>query len=596
MEVDRIDLLCMGCFALREQDQTACPVCGYDESAQEEPLYQLAPRSVLAGKYLVGRVLGEGGFGITYIGYDLNLELRVAIKEFYPAGFVARSTATSSTVTSLGSDKENIFARGKERFVEEAKRLAKFRELPGIVRVYDFFPANNTAYIVMGYVEGVTLKNYLAQAGGRLPADMLIELMAPMLSSLSEVHKSGIIHRDISPDNMMLTHEGTLVLLDFGAAREFVDMNRSLSVLLKPGFAPSEQYSTRGIQGPWTDVYALAATVYKVVTGVTPDEAMERVMGDTLQPPSVLGVALPAQQEAAILKGLAVSAKDRFQTVAEFYAALVGNEAVLNQSLGLRGAAAAQHAPKASPRYAPRPAVPVPETAQAAYTPEAAPMYSPITTMPQTAPPLYTADSPAAKVSGYRIATGLITILAAMGYAFFAVAMAMGFVYAIIPWMTPFSCAATSAAMAVCFAAFLNRTRQNLLMGISALTLTVARLSVGVIVWIDIYTYGLYDYVPYALLISRLITELILSVLFLVISLRFFGKTRAGIKFIPIIALGIRFTYVALFEVGYSIGSIAVLLYVLFYVLIVDLYILPLALFLMSSKMRQPETSGTKTR
>nr|AGS53140.1 serine/threonine protein kinase [uncultured bacterium contig00040] len=323
MDTSKLDQICMGCFAERPPGATVCPACGYSEASREDSPYQLQPRTVLAGKYLIGRILGEGGFGITYMGLDTNLDMKVAVKEYYPAGFVSRTSTASCTVTTFGGEKGEMFAKGRDRFVDEAKRLAKFRTLPGIVMVYDFFPANGTAYIVMEYVEGMTLKAYLAQLGGRMPADMVFNLMTPVFTSLAEVHKTGLIHRDISPDNIMLTHEGTLKLLDFGAAREFDDANRSLSVMLKPGYAPSEQYSTRGVQGPWTDVYALSATIYKMLTGATPDESMERIIQDRLAPPSAYGVMLPPHQEAALMRGLAVSVHNRFQTVGELYAALV---------------------------------------------------------------------------------------------------------------------------------------------------------------------------------------------------------------------------------------------------------------------------------
>ena len=191
--------------------------------------------------------------------------------------------------------------------------------------VNDFFIENATAYIVMEYIDGQTLKSYLAQMGGRLSAAQVFDMMRPVMTSLAEVHKSGMIHRDISPDNIMISREGYVKLLDFGAAREFADSgSKSLSIMLKPGFAPEEQYRSKGKQGPWTDVYALSATMYKCITGVTPDESLERTQQDTLKPPSQMGISLPIGQEAALMKGLAVFQRDRFQTVMELYDALYG--------------------------------------------------------------------------------------------------------------------------------------------------------------------------------------------------------------------------------------------------------------------------------
>ena len=322
MNDQKVDLLCTGCFAQLEASGGACPACGHSEAAQAVSPHQLRPRTILNGKYLLGKVLGEGGFGITYIGWDLNLDIKVAIKEYYPNGFVTRDGTT--TVFPYSGDKAEMFAAGRDRFVREAKNLAKFYALPGIVSVKDYFQENGTAYIVMEFVEGRTLKSMLAESGGKLPVGEVLEYMKPIIKSLHEVHTAGIIHRDISPDNMIITKEGNSKLIDFGAARGVSDGQQSLSVLLKPGFAPEEQYRTRGVQGAWSDVYALCATIYRAVTGVTPDEALERTQQDTLEIPGNMGVSLPGSQEAALMKGLAVFQRDRFQSVMELYDALYG--------------------------------------------------------------------------------------------------------------------------------------------------------------------------------------------------------------------------------------------------------------------------------
>ena len=310
-----IDGLCMNCLQ-QKKAQGACLHCGFDETTYAASPHHLPLRTILAGKYLVGRVLGEGGFGITYLGWDLNLDLKIAIKEYYPTGFVTRENTTTNTVTPYMGEKAQFFTKGRTRFVDEAKSLAKFYALPGIVSVKDFFLENGTAYIVMEFVEGETLKQLLSHSGGKLPADQVIEMMKPLMRSLSEIHKAGIIHRDISPDNIMVTKEGNVKLLDFGAARDFSDSgNRSLSVMLKPGYAPEEQYRSRGVQGPWTDVYALCATMYKAISGVTPMESIERVQNNEVKPPTELGVGIPPQQEVALMKGMAVLQKDRYQSI-----------------------------------------------------------------------------------------------------------------------------------------------------------------------------------------------------------------------------------------------------------------------------------------
>ncbi len=286
------------------------------------PPHQLPCRTILNGKYMVQRVLGEGGFGITYEGWDLNLELKVAIKEYFPSGFVTRGN--TDVIAHTGSSGE-YYEKGKQKFLSEAKILARFYFLPGIVGVKDFFLENNTAYIVMEFLDGMTLKEYTEQAGGRLEAGQVLELMRPVMDSLAQVHRSGLIHRDISPENIMLTKEGQVKLLDFGAARDISpEGERSLSVLLKPGYAPEEQYRTHGEQGPWTDVYALCATMYRCMTGESPQEPLERARHDGLRPPSMLGAGLTPRQDMAVMKGLSLYSENRYRSIEELEAALYG--------------------------------------------------------------------------------------------------------------------------------------------------------------------------------------------------------------------------------------------------------------------------------
>ncbi len=317
-----IEHLCMGCMREKDNDDP-CPYCGLQEQSYLVAPHHLPLRSILNGKYLAGKVLGEGGFGITYLGWDLNLDLKIAIKEYYPTGFVTRENTVTATVTPYTGEKTEFFTEGRDKFVNEAKSLAKFYTLPGIVSVKDFFLENGTAYIVMEFVEGETLKQRLLQSGGKLPAAQVLEMMKPLMRSLEEIHKAGIIHRDISPDNLMITKEGNVKLLDFGAARDFEDSgNKSLSVMLKPGYAPEEQYRSRGKQGPWTDVYALCATIYRAIAGVTPDESIERMQNDQVKTPFQLGISIASHEETALFKGMAVMQKDRYQNIAELYKAL----------------------------------------------------------------------------------------------------------------------------------------------------------------------------------------------------------------------------------------------------------------------------------
>ena len=317
--------LCPHCMReIQKNGKGTCPYCGFDDTYAPELTHQLRPFTVLNGKYLVGSVLGEGGFGITYIGYDLNLELRIAIKEFYPNGFCRRESSVTNTLSSYGGSQGESFEKWRSRFVKEAKSLAKCTNLSGIVGVKDFFEENNTAYIVMEYLEGQTLKEYLNRQGGKLPVGRALQALEPVMVSMSQVHRAGIIHRDISPDNIMITTDGMMKLLDFGAAVDLMkEEERSLSIMLKPGYAPEEQYRTKGKLGPWSDVYALAATIYKCITGITPPEAMERMREDHLAAPGSLGINMPPSVEAALLKGMSVYADNRYQTMDEFHHALM---------------------------------------------------------------------------------------------------------------------------------------------------------------------------------------------------------------------------------------------------------------------------------
>ena len=290
----------------------------------EENLHCLRKGTRLIGHYTIEGVLGQGGFGITYLGIDELHEKKVAIKEFFPQGIVTRNIEYQDTVTVTFVGEKDNYEKGKERFLKEARTMAKFSKDEGIVKALDFFEINNTAYIVMEYLEGITLKQYLRENQRIAPED-LIELLVPLIESLDEIHSQGMIHRDISPDNIMVLPDGRIKLMDFGAARDYTEFGeKSLSIVLKPGYAPPEQYQTHGIQGPWTDIYALCATMYKCITGENPPDAIERVMDDSLKKISEFGIVIPPQEEAAIIKGMSVSAKDRYQNIKDFCEDLYG--------------------------------------------------------------------------------------------------------------------------------------------------------------------------------------------------------------------------------------------------------------------------------
>ncbi len=316
---------CLFCMRPIEEGSEQCPHCGKRQE-YNAPEYHLAPGTVIGGKFMIGAALGEGGFGITYVGVDVNLQIRVAVKEYFPNGYANRSSVASTSVSISSSlERQEIYNKGKIRFLDEARTLAKFTDELGVVQVRDFFEANNTAYIVMEFLDGITLKDYVKKNGLLNPAQA-VELLAPVMQSLKKVHTENLIHRDISPDNIMVLKD-RVKLLDFGAARSVsAEANKSLSVVLKPGYAPEEQYRTKGNQGPWTDVYAMSATIYKVITGVTPDDSTERLHRDEIKAPSAMGIAIAPAVERALLKGLAVFQENRYQDMEQLLNGLRGKD------------------------------------------------------------------------------------------------------------------------------------------------------------------------------------------------------------------------------------------------------------------------------
>ena len=319
--------LCYNCFQEKPDAAGPCPHCGFD-LAENERKYPVALRAgtVLNGRYIVGRVLGQGGFGITYLAWDTKLEARVAVKEFMPNEIATRvGTTVSVAVESRTED----FTYGAERFQEEARTLAKFMGQPNIAGVTDYFDENDTSYFVMDYIEGISFKTYIANHGGRVSVDDALNVMIPVLRALTAVHAEGFIHRDVTPDNIYITKDGQVKLLDFGSARYSIgDKSKSLDVILKVGYAPKEQYIRRSRQGPFTDVYSCAACFYAAITGYLPPESLERLEHDELVPVSQYGIEIPEYLDKAILKGLAVQPEDRFQSAAEFLEAIESQRVV----------------------------------------------------------------------------------------------------------------------------------------------------------------------------------------------------------------------------------------------------------------------------
>ena len=309
--------LCPGCFADRG-DRSVCPNCGFKEANVQSSL-ALSAHTLLHDQYLVGKVLGKpGGFGITYFGWDTKLETTLAIKEYLPREFASRGK-DGTTVTPHSDEDSKTFEYGLKQFLQEARNLAKF-DHPNLVRVRHFFEENETAYLVMDYLEGCNLFEHARQKGGKLSEEEAIAIMLQVLDGLQHVHKSNLLHRDIKPQNIYMTKEGRAILLDFGAARTAMGgLTRSMSVVLTPGFAPYEQYHRRGLQGPWTDIYACAATLYYLITGEALPEATEGVH----EKRSPLLLAHKTSQitlglHSVLESALAVEPEARPQSVAEF--------------------------------------------------------------------------------------------------------------------------------------------------------------------------------------------------------------------------------------------------------------------------------------
>ena len=331
--------ICFGCFEQYDDSFNICPHCGYAEGTEPELATYMRPGAILNERYVIGRALGHGGFSVTYLAWDALLLHKVAIKEYLPSEYATRRPGESRLTIFSGKEGE-YFQFGKEKFLDEAKRLSAFQNEDGIVHVYDCFSANETAYLVMEYLDGITLSEYLKKETavspqGRIAPEEAISMLTPVMLSLQRVHDSGMIHRDIAPDNIMLLKDGGVRLIDFGAARHAVhDCGKSMTVIIKDGYSPEEQYNSHSVQGPAADVYALSATLYQMITGITPPGAIERGeylqkhKRDMLPPPSKFNKAVTKTQDTAILNGMALHTQDRTQSVAELYEELTAQTPV----------------------------------------------------------------------------------------------------------------------------------------------------------------------------------------------------------------------------------------------------------------------------
>lgn len=317
------------------QDGAVCPFCGCDNQKLQTPPYCLPPGTCLNHRYYTGLILGEGGFGITYIGWDQILSIPVAIKEYYPKGIIRRTAAGQYATGAYCYDDSYVqgaYQKGLNAFLQEAKNLARFNQLDGVAVVRDYFTENDTAYIVMDYIDGSSIEKYIKDQG-RISVDQVIRMLRPVMDTLQVMHENHMIHRDVSGDNLLVTRKGLAKLVDFGSARRMADGDKTITVMYKRGYAPEEQYRAKGEIGPWTDIYSICVVMYYMISGIMPEEATQRLLMDKTVPLANLdGIEITQKQSDAIEKGMAVLAEDRFADVGQLLLAL-GEEPMTDAEL-----------------------------------------------------------------------------------------------------------------------------------------------------------------------------------------------------------------------------------------------------------------------
>lgn len=321
---------CLNCMKIYDESYDICPHCGFVKGTPPKEAFHLHPGMLLQERYLIGTVLGFGGFGITYRAWDTKLQNMVAIKEYYPNGIVNRIPGEQEVIVYSGN-REKEFFNGKKRFLDEARNMARFSEHPNIVHVFNFFEENQTAYIVMEFLDGISFKQYIRDNGGQINIDEAVEITVAVLDALKAIHQQKIIHRDISPDNIFISQDGVIKLIDFGAARfSSGEEEKTLSIVLKPGYAPPEQYRSKSRQGPWTDIYAVGAVLYRAITGDMPDESVNRMVSDEVKEPKMIRSEILDYLNNAVMRAMAVDQELRFRDVDQFKAALLEKKDILN--------------------------------------------------------------------------------------------------------------------------------------------------------------------------------------------------------------------------------------------------------------------------
>lgn len=319
---------CLKCMQIFDEAFDVCPHCGQLVGAAPEIAFHIFPGTVIGDRYVIGTALGHGGFGITYNAWDKKLNVHVAIKEYYPNGLVNRIPGTTE-VLLLSGEKEKQYYDGLGRFLDEARQTIKFSGHPNIVQVFDFFEANHTAYIVMEFLDGISLKDFMKQWKGPMPVDQSIDICVSVCDALTEMHKHEILHRDVNPSNIFLCVNSGTKLIDFGNARvSDEEKEKTRSIIITPGYAPPEQYRAKSKQGGWTDIYAVCAVLYRLVTGQRPVESLDRSVDDTLDNPMVLNPEVEEWLDKVIMRGMALSQEIRFRTAEELKKALLEHQEV----------------------------------------------------------------------------------------------------------------------------------------------------------------------------------------------------------------------------------------------------------------------------
>lgn len=320
---------CFVCFKEYNAGFRVCPHCGSVEITEPVESIHLVPGTILADRYILGRSVGSGGFGIVYSAWDLKLETIVAVKEFYVSRLVTRAPGLKNLIVAKKSQEE--FDYRKARFLAEAKNMAKFGSHKSIPNVFEFFEENDTAYIVMELLQGIALNDYLNQSAAKVDTEFALMIANEVGNALISLHEQNIFHRDVAPDNIYIcsNKEIKIKLMDLGAAKLEDNTDDVIDIILKPGYSPVEQYDNSKNIGPWTDIYALGATLYTMLTGVKPDESTNRKIKDEVVPPNEINPLVSENLSNAIMKAMAIERHLRFKNVPDFLSAINGERKII---------------------------------------------------------------------------------------------------------------------------------------------------------------------------------------------------------------------------------------------------------------------------